>query len=281
MRIAIITDIHANLPALQAVLRDIRRHAPDIILSLGDQINLGPSPRETLALLGDAGARCLHGNHEGYVLGAMAGDARFAGANFESLRFNASLLRAEEITFEQSFQFGAVTFCHAMPGDDRFPLFDPTRALPLLRALRPQTPLHVVCGHAHNPRHYALPGLTVDVIGSAGCMDEGTPGVANYAVADIDETSCVLTPYAVAYDTSALWELFVKSGMADYCPVMSRIVCYQMRENRVYLLPFLDIALPLSASRGESHVSRETWLDADARFPWPDGRKTADFWRKG
>ena len=90
MRIALITDIHANLPALRTALESVRRHSPDRILSLGDQINLGPCPRETLELLARHDVTCLHGNHEGYILSVMAGDETFSGVNFESLRFNAA-----------------------------------------------------------------------------------------------------------------------------------------------------------------------------------------------
>ena len=89
MLIALISDIHANLPALEAVLSAVRRHHPDRILSLGDQINLGPSPREVLSLLKENGVCCLHGNHERYVLSALDGDAAYAGANFGSVRWNA------------------------------------------------------------------------------------------------------------------------------------------------------------------------------------------------
>ena len=43
--IALMADIHANLPAAEAVIADIRRkHKPDRIVSLGDQVNLGPAP---------------------------------------------------------------------------------------------------------------------------------------------------------------------------------------------------------------------------------------------
>lgn len=50
--IALVADIHSNILALEAILKDIRRkHKPDRIISLGDQINLGPAPRETLGLL--------------------------------------------------------------------------------------------------------------------------------------------------------------------------------------------------------------------------------------
>ena len=122
MLIALIADIHANTPALEAVLEAIRGKKPDMILSLGDQVNLGPCPRETLALLREAGARCLSGNHERYILSAMRGDPAYAGANFASLRFNASRLKAEDITFEETFDL-SVRRDLLKERDDLTPLF--------------------------------------------------------------------------------------------------------------------------------------------------------------
>ncbi len=281
MRIALIADVHANLPALAAALSDIRRHAPDRIVSLGDQINLGPCPRETLALLKTEGVECLSGNHEGYVLAAMDGDARYAGANFESLRFNAALLRREEIAFPAALEVEGATLCHALPDDDRFPLSDPERALPLLRARGvPQRETHIVCGHAHNPMRYRLPNLTIDVIGAAGCMNDGVPGMANYAILDTDRGATVLCPYATEVDTRPLRAMFLRGGMAERCPVMARLMCYQMEQNREYLLPFLRLAMPLSRAHGEERMSLETWREADARFDWPEEKSTAAFWRE-
>lgn len=120
--IALVADIHSNILALEAILKDIRRkHKPDRIISLGDQINLGPAPRETLDLLKQENAICLHGNHERYVLSAMQHDPAYAGANFASLEFNVKQLSEEEITFPKSLMIDGVTFCHAMPDEDRFP----------------------------------------------------------------------------------------------------------------------------------------------------------------
>lgn len=280
MLIALIADIHANTPALEAVLEAIRGKKPDMILSLGDQVNLGPCPRETLAMLREAGARCLSGNHERYILSAMRGDPAYAGANFASLRFNASRLKAEDITFEETFDLEGITFCHSMPGDDRFPINDPALALPRLRVLRFDRPRHIICGHGHNPTHYQLPGLRVDGIGSAGCMDEGAPGIATYTLLQLEGGAAVLKPINVAYDAQRLPGLFRSSGMADYCPVMAHITCLQMMRNRDFLVPFVRQALSLSAARGETHVSLQTWQDTDAAYPWPDGEGTAAFWRR-
>lgn len=78
--IALMADIHANLPAAEAVIADIRRkHKPDRIVSLGDQVNLGPAPCDTLRLLRAEGVTCLHGNHEGYILSVMRGEPGYAG----------------------------------------------------------------------------------------------------------------------------------------------------------------------------------------------------------
>ena len=280
MLIALIADIHANTPALEAVLEAIRGKKPDMILSLGDQVNLGPCPRETLTLLREAGARCLSGNHERYILSAMRGDPAYAGANFASLRFNAARLKPEDITFEETFDLEGITFCHSMPGDDRFPINDPALALPRLRALHFDRPRHIICGHGHNPTHYQLPGLRVDGIGSAGCMDEGAPGIATYTLLQLEGGAAVLKPINVAYDAQRLPRLFRSSGMADYCPVMAHITCLQMMRNRDFLVPFVRQALSLSAARGETHVSLQTWQDTDAAYPWPDGEGTAAFWRR-
>lgn len=279
MRIALIADIHANLPALEAALTAIRKHAPDMILSLGDQVNLGPCPRETLALLKEHGVKCLHGNHERYILAVLKGDPQYKGANFHSLRFNAELLAADEITFPESLQIGHVTFCHAMPGDDRFPVNIPQKAIPMLRAMRFEEPTHIICGHGHNPTHYALPNLTIDSIGSAGCMDGGVPGTTSFAMLDLEPGYAALRPFTIPYDTRPLCDLFKSSGMADYCPIMARMSLIQMEQNRGYLVDFVTRALALGEERGEEDLSLETWQLADSLFDWPDGLSTAAFWR--
>ena len=199
--IALIADIHANLLAAEAVLSDIhKKHRPDRIISLGDQVNLGPAPRDTLRLLRSENVTCLHGNHEGYILSAMNNDPKYAGANFASLRFNASLLKPDEITFQKSLSYSGITFCHALPEDDRFPVFDPALALPRLQEKKYAPNTRIICGHGHNPLHYSLPNLTLDVIGSTGCMDDGVPGMALYAMLYLSPGSVTLQPCVAWYD---------------------------------------------------------------------------------
>ena len=280
MRIALITDIHSNLPALEAVLKDIKRHAPDRIISLGDQVNLGPSPRETLALLRAENVTCLHGNHERYILSAMDGDPAYDGANFASLRWNASLLTREEITLPKSLELEGVIFTHALPEDDRFPMFDEDKALPMLRSMTFDRPTHIFCGHGHNPTHLQVGNLTMDSIGSTGCMDDCIPGAASYSILTVERGQTFLRPYYAAYDPSPLLRLFLSGGMAQACPIMAHIVYLQMTTNRNHIMDFVGRALALSRERGEAAVSLRTWQDTDAAFPWPDGMTSQAFWKR-
>lgn len=279
MRIALMADIHSNLPALTSVLRAIRTHAPDRIISLGDQVNLGPCPREVLALLRAEGVTCLHGNHERYILSAMRDDPAYAGANFALLRVQREMLTAEEITFPTELRIGEALFCHAMPGDDRFPVFHVKQCAERLSGMDVGEPVHIFCGHGHNPVRYCAGRLTVDVIGSVGCMDDGVPGAAPYAILDIEHGVLALQPFFAQYDVRALPGLFRESGMAERCPVMTHITCLQMMRNRDFLMPFVGRANALARAKGESVISQETWAQADREFDWPEGVGTREFWK--
>lgn len=65
MRIAVITDVHANLPALRAALAEIRRIGVDALYHTGDAVGIGPQPAETLELLlSQPDVRLVMGNHD-------------------------------------------------------------------------------------------------------------------------------------------------------------------------------------------------------------------------
>ena len=74
MLLAIISDIHANVDALRAVLADIRRSAAERVLCLGDLVGYNAFPRETLALLRDSRVRSVHGNHDLMALARLPDD---------------------------------------------------------------------------------------------------------------------------------------------------------------------------------------------------------------
>jgi diadenosine tetraphosphatase ApaH/serine/threonine PP2A family protein phosphatase len=72
MRVAVISDIHANLHALQAVLAEIDREAPDELWCLGDLVGYGARPNECCRLVQERADLCLVGNHDLVALGRLS-----------------------------------------------------------------------------------------------------------------------------------------------------------------------------------------------------------------
>src|SRR5881392_591083 len=71
MRVAVVSDIHSNLHALEAVLTAIDREAPDELWCLGDLVGYGPRPNECCATIAERADVCLAGNHDLAVRGTI------------------------------------------------------------------------------------------------------------------------------------------------------------------------------------------------------------------
>ncbi|HKV43899.1 MAG TPA: metallophosphoesterase family protein [bacterium] len=71
MRYAILSDVHGNLEALEAVLADVGRHRPDAFLCLGDTVGYGPNPNECASRIQELGGRAIAGNHDRAAVGAL------------------------------------------------------------------------------------------------------------------------------------------------------------------------------------------------------------------
>jgi predicted phosphodiesterase len=187
MRVAAIYDIHGNLPALEAVLNDIRRAGVDRVVVGGDVVP-GPMPRETLAcLLGlDVPVEFIRGNGEAAVLAHRAGahPAHLPEQARESVRWTAEQFRPEDERLLAGWPMtlrlevggvGAVLFCHATPRSDTevFTRLTPEdRLVPVFWGLG--VPV-VVCGHTHMPFDRAVGPTRVVNAGSVG-MPYGRPG---------------------------------------------------------------------------------------------------------
>lgn len=67
MKIAILSDVHANLPAFRAVLKDAETQGCEQVYHAGDLIAIGPYPAEVIDLARSRGVRCVRGNHEEWI----------------------------------------------------------------------------------------------------------------------------------------------------------------------------------------------------------------------
>jgi putative phosphoesterase len=187
MRVAAIYDIHGNLPALEAVLQEIRKSEVDSIVVGGDVLP-GPMPRETLTCLADLGipVHCIHGNGEVAVLQQMAGKepAAVPKPYRPIIEWTAEQLDADHERLLSAWPktlrleisgLGEVLFCHATPRNEN-DIF--TRVTPQDRLLSVFSGLNVsvvVCGHTHMQFDRVIAETRVVNAGSVG-MPFGKPG---------------------------------------------------------------------------------------------------------
>lgn len=117
MRIAVFSDIHANLEALQAVLADAGRQQIDRYVCLGDVVGYGANPNECIDLLRHLpDCLCLLGNHDAAVLGIptnMRPDARRAINWTQGILAKFGLLFLQEM--QDLLKWQDVFFCHSNP----------------------------------------------------------------------------------------------------------------------------------------------------------------------
>jgi len=187
MAVAAVYDIHGNLPALEAVLEDIRLAKVDRILVGGDVLP-GPMPRETIECLLnlDLPAQFIHGNGDREVLARMRGietggvPEKFRGV----IDWTAQQLQPEHERLLASWPstlqldiegLGTVLFCHATPRNDTevFSRNTPEgRLLPVFAGVQADV---VVCGHTHMQFDRKVGATRVLNAGSVG-MPFGQPG---------------------------------------------------------------------------------------------------------
>jgi putative phosphoesterase len=178
VRVAAISDIHGNLPALEAVLAEIDREGVEDIVVAGDTAH-GPWPAEVVDLLVERGARCVRGNADREVIERSDRYGPLAQWSADRLgERRLAVVRTWPLTLDLAVAgLGAVLVCHSTPLSED-PIY--TRITPeaqlasLFEAVEADV---VVCGHTHMQYDRRLEsGLRIVNPGSIGIPYEGARG---------------------------------------------------------------------------------------------------------
>jgi putative phosphoesterase len=169
VRIAALYDVHGNLPALEAVLAEVEREAPDVVLVGGD-VSAGPFPAESLELLrslGDA-AFWIRGNADRDLPDWPAEQLSDGQLQFLRDLPETAVLDVDEL--------GPVLFCHGSPRSDDEILTERTPELRLEVALAGVPQQVVVHGHTHMAYERAFGLYRLICPGSVGMPYADAPG---------------------------------------------------------------------------------------------------------
>lgn len=207
-RIAVVADVHGNLPALEAVLADVQAEGFDVVVSGGDVVS-GPMPAECLDRLAalETPVRWVMGNADRLAADppphAHVAD-RFAHEHLGEHH------RALIATFAAVVRVGDVLVCHGTPASDEEVVTVLTPPDRLTRILDGVDARLVIGGHVHHQFTQSLGYVTWVNAGSVGMPYEGRPGAFWL---EIDDGRPV--PRRSDYDVAAAAAAIAATGFPD------------------------------------------------------------------
>jgi len=235
MRCLVLSDIHANIDALDQVMADAAGHGDLPVLLLGDLVGYGAEPNAVIDRLRDLPiAAAIRGNHDRAACGIDDGE-NFNEAARTSAAVTARLLTARNREYLKGLPVGPLAvsalteICHGTPFDEDAYVFDEMDAVYALRAA--SRPL-CLFGHTHAPFGARLngeeleflevtPGEAIAVaegyrllvnVGSVGQPRDGDPRAA-YGV--LDEEARTITCYRVAYPVERAQARIREAGLPE------------------------------------------------------------------
>jgi putative phosphoesterase len=226
MRIAVVSDIHGNLPALEAVVRDITRRGVDAVVNLGDSLSGPLLPLETAQFLMSQDWVHLAGNHERQLLthgpGQRSASDEFAHSQLSAKEFGWLASLKPRVTFSAD-----VLLCHGTPASDLEYFLETVEPTHLRAATQSEIDARlgtvraelIACGHTHIPRSArSSAGQLIVNPGSVGLpayddihpyphvIETGSPD-ARYAIVERLDGTWTGTLIAVSYDCKAMSKL--------------------------------------------------------------------------
>lgn len=222
MRVALISDIHANEVALRAVFQHIKDHGIDITICLGDVATLGPHPREILALLQENNCPCIMGNHDEFLLNKQLIESYTEAPIIkQAVNWCRDQLSSQDLDYIRTFKTGLNI---ELDRENQLMLFhgSPRSHMENLLATTPPEDLDVMLGerrgtvmaggHTHLPMLRQHKGVLLVNPGSVGMpFQEFAHGKApvvlshaEYAVIDGANGHVAVTLHRVALDRAAL-----------------------------------------------------------------------------
>ena len=237
MRTLIVSDVHSNLTALDAVLTAAGADGPlDAVWCLGDIVGYGPWPLETVRRIRSLGAVCIQGNHDAGAIGRISLDT-FNHAAREACRWNGEQLDEEARSFLEGLPdtvaAAGFTLVHGTPRD---PLWEYLTGYDdAVEALERVSTRDVLVGHTHyqfafeDGRGGTMPGpggLTVTRDGGRLVVNPGSVGQPRdhdprAAFAVYDSEADTLSLRRAAYDVAATQRAMEQAGLPE--PLIARL----------------------------------------------------------
>ena len=222
MRLALISDIHGNQVALEAVLADIEKGGADHIVCLGDVATLGPCPRLVIGMLRDLGCLCVMGNHDAFLFKeGLVRSYTDVQLVLDAVLWCQTQVRAEDVDFLRAFKpkiempvecDSTVYLCHGSPRSFMEDVLSTTPDEQVDEILHGISATVVAGGHTHLQMLRKHKGILIVNPGSVGLpfkerIKDKPPTVlpyAEYALVDVDKNKLNVDLRCISLDKKRL-----------------------------------------------------------------------------
>ncbi len=248
-RLAVLADIHGNLPALEAVINDMAQFEVDHVVVAGDSINCGPFSREALELISERNWAIIRGNNELYVTEYKtprmpAHWSRFTlppllleqlGA--EWIKAIACLPDALSLRFPDA---APLRVLHGIPGNPWVAITPHSTSSDVESWLGETAEDTVVCAHSHIPLERHVGRWHIFNPGSVGIPLDGERS-ASYMVLDGDHKGWALAAHRrVPFERDRIFDAFENQGFVKRGGVAAALLAQEFQTARMRLWPFLQ-----------------------------------------
>jgi predicted phosphodiesterase len=227
MRIAVIGDLHANLPAFRAVLDDVARIGADALYCVGDVVGRGPHPNEVVDELRRLEIPTVQGNWDEAIgmdreqTGAAWPSAEAEAAGNASMRWSAETLTEENRSWLRQLPTSlrvtlagrSAYFFHGSPLKENEYLWADRPSRVYARIASDEADDLFCFGHTHEAWHRVVGQAHFVACGSVGCGTEGDAR-ARYAVIYIGEPEIAVGFRSVDYDHVAVLRDMATNGLS-------------------------------------------------------------------
>lgn len=261
-RIAVIADIHGNLPAFDAIMKDLETRDIDHVIIAGDMITDCPDSDEVLTLVRKSENRTvIKGNREQYFLDHRAGlkDHWTKAGQMSAMMWTFDRLSPDNIRFMEQLKDQQTLVCgdltirivHGSP-DSPSELLYPEKGKKRFREVLSRLEEDIlICGHSHEQWFAEKNGKWALNPGSAGVHFNRGKG-AEYAVLAIDGRKVSAELLAAPYSLDELKKRFMESGLFEASPHWSRSIIDSLDKGENISLRMIDYALKLMEKEGIS-----------------------------
>ena len=279
MRIAVLSDIHANLPALEVVIADMAQFKPDHVVVAGDSINWGPFSTQVIERIMREHWAVIRGNHETYLL-------ELYRDTVPDYRRGWTLPRYHRRTIPKKWQYvigslpdtlalyypdlPPIRVVHASLGDHFTGIYPTMGADEIQVMLQGVEETTVIAGHTHlpmdvqaGPHHFINPG-------SVGLPLNGVDG-ASYAVLDGNADGWQATFRHMTYDKAPLFAEFERIEYVKHHGATGFLAMNEFRYSRPLIWGYHQWRMQSTPTVPDSLNAAEQFLHSDLRWQYLHG----------